>query len=183
MFVYCAKSFVKSCVHRIQPSLRVRKDCEQKWAEGLTFLRLVFTMNSRARCCIGAGSRGRKTMLLSRGSPGTMAQWSNTERQKAWPCVWYRKSVSKPKDSITGKNAWKAIMGKRNIRNWVYHAFIYYKFTHKNKTPLSRSKIFDCEMNKGILTLESNVLLFSDSMQIADPLQLRRKHPIYCTQL
>ena len=27
--------------------------------------------------------------LLSRGSPGTICQWSNTLRQKAWPCVWY----------------------------------------------------------------------------------------------
>jgi hypothetical protein len=72
-----------------------------------TFLRLVFTINSRARCWIGAGSSGRKTMLLSRGSPGTIAQWSKTDWQNAWPCVWYLKSVSKPKDSITGKNAWK----------------------------------------------------------------------------
>jgi len=72
-----------------------------------TFLRLVFTMNSRARCWIGAGSNGRRTMLLSRGSPGTIAQWSNTERQNACPWVWYLKSVSKPKDSITGKNAWQ----------------------------------------------------------------------------
>lgn len=37
-------------------------------------------MNSRARWGAGAGSRGLNWMLLSRGSPGTMAQWSNTDR-------------------------------------------------------------------------------------------------------
>lgn len=77
-----------------------------------TFRRLVFTINSRARCWIGAGSSGRKTMLLSRGSPGTIAQWSNTERQNACPCVWYLKSVSKPNDSITGKNAYAIVKPK-----------------------------------------------------------------------
>eukprot|EP00850_Spirogloea_muscicola_P018282 SM000166S02463 [mRNA] locus=s166:132546:136017:+ [translate_table: standard] len=57
-----------------------------------TFRRRVFTMNSRARCGAGAGSRGRSTMLLSNGSPGTTAQWSKTDRQNAWPCVWYLRS-------------------------------------------------------------------------------------------
>merc|ERR1712012_1494071 len=37
-------------------------------------------------------------MVLSRGSPGTICQWWNTERQNAWPWVWVRKSVSKPKE-------------------------------------------------------------------------------------
>lgn len=86
-----------------------------------TFLRLVLTMNSRARCWIGAGSSGRRTMLLSRGSPGTIAQWSNTERQNACPWVWYLKSVSKPKDSITGKNAWtkkRCACEKPDAKTW-----------------------------------------------------------------
>jgi hypothetical protein len=39
------------------------------------------------RTCIGAGSSGRSAMLLSSGSPGTICQWSNTLRQKAWPCT------------------------------------------------------------------------------------------------
>jgi hypothetical protein len=34
-----------------------------------------------------------------------MDQWSKTERQKACPCVWYRRSVSNPNDSMTGKKA------------------------------------------------------------------------------
>lgn len=37
-----------------------------------TFLRLVLIMNSLARCGAGWGSRGRMTMLLSKGSPGTI---------------------------------------------------------------------------------------------------------------
>lgn len=73
--------------------------------EDTTFRRLVFTMNSRARCWTGAGSKGRSTTDLSKGSPGTMDQWSKTERQKACPCVWYRRSVSNPNDSMTGKKA------------------------------------------------------------------------------
>lgn len=86
-----------------------------KYFKTHTFRRLVFTMNSRARCWIGAGSRGRSTMLLSRGSPGTIAQWSNTDKQNACPWVWYRKSVSKPNDSITGKNAWNCARRDFNI--------------------------------------------------------------------
>lgn len=87
-----------------------RADAEKKgdkrdWSLSCTFLRLVLTINSRARCWIGAGSSGRRTMLLSRGSPGTIAQWSKTERENACPWVWYLKSVSKPKLSITGRNA------------------------------------------------------------------------------
>ena len=46
---------------------------------------LVLIMNSLARCVAGWGSRGRMTMLLSRGSPGTICQWWNTLRQNAWP--------------------------------------------------------------------------------------------------
>lgn len=45
------------------------------------------------------------TMLLSRGSPGTICQWWKTCRQNAWPCVCVRKSVSKPNESIAGTNA------------------------------------------------------------------------------
>ena len=67
--------------------------------------RLVLTMNSRASSSMGAGSSGRSWMLLSSGSPGTMLQWSKQATQKAWPCVWYRRSVSKPKLSITGMKA------------------------------------------------------------------------------
>lgn len=37
-----------------------------------TFLRLVLIMNSLARCGAGCGSSGRMTMLLSKGSPGTI---------------------------------------------------------------------------------------------------------------
>merc|ERR1719221_53814 len=44
-------------------------------------------------------------MVLSRGSPGTICQWWNTERQNAWPWVWVRKSVSKPKESMAGTKA------------------------------------------------------------------------------
>lgn len=44
-------------------------------------------------------------MFLSSGSPGTTAQWSKAERQKACPCVCERRSVSKPKESITGTKA------------------------------------------------------------------------------
>ena len=96
---------------------------ERGWeGEQLTFLRLVFTINSRARCWIGAGSSGRRTILLSRGSPGTIAQWSNTERQNACPWVWYLKSVSKPNDSMTGKNAWKSNRAK--IRNIKFQAYM-----------------------------------------------------------
>lgn len=36
----------------------------------------VLTMNSRARCCAGDGSSGRRTMDLSIGSPGTICQLS-----------------------------------------------------------------------------------------------------------
>eukprot|EP00976_Prorocentrum_cordatum_P082803 1184975-Prorocentrum_minimum.AAC.1 len=49
----------------------------------MPFLRRVLTMNSRARCCTGAGSSGRSTMERSRGSPGTMLQWSKYDVQNA----------------------------------------------------------------------------------------------------
>ena len=44
-------------------------------------------------------------MDLSKGSPGTIAQWSKTDRQKHCPWVCKRKSVSKPKESafVDGK--------------------------------------------------------------------------------
>src|SRR4051794_38632048 len=49
----------------------------------LSPLRLrVLIMNSRASASRGAGSRGRRTMDLSSGSPGTTSQWSNTDRLK-----------------------------------------------------------------------------------------------------
>mmetsp|Transcript_2622 Transcript_2622/g.10944 ORF Transcript_2622/g.10944 Transcript_2622/m.10944 type:complete len:330 (+) Transcript_2622:745-1734(+) len=71
----------------------------------MPFRRRVLTMNSRARCCAGEGSSGRSTMDRSSGSPGTTAQWSKYERPNAWPCVWNRRSVSNPKDSIAGSSA------------------------------------------------------------------------------
>lgn len=40
----------------------------------------------RGPTCIGAGSSGRSAMERSSGSPGTICQWSKTDRQKAWPC-------------------------------------------------------------------------------------------------
>lgn len=36
--------------------------------------------------CMGAGSSGRSAIERSSGSPGTICQWSKTDRQKAWPC-------------------------------------------------------------------------------------------------
>ena len=65
----------------------------------------VLTIKSRARACWGLGSRGRSTTDLSRGSPGTVLQWSKDWRGKARPCVATRRSVSKPKESMTGKKA------------------------------------------------------------------------------
>merc|ERR1712079_302674 len=44
-------------------------------------------------------------MVLSSGSPGTICQWWNTDRQKAWPWVWVLRSVSKPNESMAGINA------------------------------------------------------------------------------
>ena len=41
----------------------------------------------------------------SRGSPGTMDQWSKVEKHMACPWVNARKSVSNPKLSIAGKYA------------------------------------------------------------------------------
>merc|ERR1719367_1086695 len=38
-------------------------------------------------------------IVLSKGSPGTICQWWNTERQNAWPCVCVLRSVSKPNES------------------------------------------------------------------------------------
>merc|ERR1711928_58991 len=35
-------------------------------------------------------------IVLSRGSPGTICQWWNTERQKAWPCVGVLGDVASP---------------------------------------------------------------------------------------
>merc|ERR1719209_1334952 len=51
-------------------------------------------------------------MVLSRGSPGTICQWWNTERQNAWPWVWVRKSVSKPKESMAGTKALMVYRGE-----------------------------------------------------------------------
>lgn len=51
--------------------------------------------------CMGAGSSGRSTMERSSGSPGTICQWSNTDRQKAWPC---RKGTNK--EEQTNSEAW-----------------------------------------------------------------------------
>lgn len=64
----------------------------------LTFLWRIFTMNSRASCCLGAVSRGWRIMLLSRGLPGTINQWSSSETQNAFPYLWYLRSISNPRD-------------------------------------------------------------------------------------
>ena len=64
-----------------------------------------FIINSLARCVAGWASSGLIIMLLSRGSPGTICQWWNTDRQKAWPCVCVRKSVSNPNESMAGMKA------------------------------------------------------------------------------
>ena len=114
-------------------------------ALNIPFLLLVFNMNSRARWGAGWGSRGLITILLSRGSPGTICQWwntdnanalerdgkwwldiidnftlinrmvfkaalhkyrpSNTNRHNTCPCVWVRRSVSNPKESMAGMKA------------------------------------------------------------------------------
>lgn len=83
------------------------------------FLLLVLSTKSRASACAVAGSRGRSLISLSSGSPGTMDQRSKTSERETWPCVWIcgllanvialvfygrltLKSVSKPKESMTG---------------------------------------------------------------------------------
>lgn len=53
----------------------------------MPFLLRVLTINSLARAFVGAGSKGRKMMDLSRGSPGTMFHESNVPQQNACPCV------------------------------------------------------------------------------------------------
>ena len=96
------------------------------------FRLLVFRTRSRARACPDAGSSGRSLMLVSVGSPahnvtrsltdyfahaitrhspGTMDQWSNTCKQNAWPCVAVRRSVSNPFASITGMSAFTVYSG------------------------------------------------------------------------
>lgn len=42
---------------------------------------------------------------MSRGSPGSICQWSNVDKQNAWPTVWTLRSVSKPIASMQGKVA------------------------------------------------------------------------------
>uniref|UniRef100_A0A6B0U5B3 Secreted protein n=1 Tax=Ixodes ricinus TaxID=34613 RepID=A0A6B0U5B3_IXORI len=84
------------------------------------FLLRVFIMNSLARCGAGCGSRGRITILLSRGSPGTICQWWNMDRQKACPCVCVRRSVSKPKESMAGMKALMVYSGEPGTgASWV----------------------------------------------------------------
>lgn len=75
-----------------------------KWLK-LTFLRLDLIMNSLAKCVAGCGSNGLIIILLSSGSPGTICQWWNTDRQKACPKVCVLRSVSKPKESMAGMKA------------------------------------------------------------------------------
>lgn len=55
----------------------------------IPFLLRVLTINSLASAFVGAGSKGRRMMDLSRGSPGTMFHVSNVPQQNACPCVWY----------------------------------------------------------------------------------------------
>jgi len=59
-------------------------------------------MNSLAKWFVGAGSKGLRTMVLSKGSPGNNDQWSKTLKQKAYPDVCTLRSVSNPKWSIVG---------------------------------------------------------------------------------
>jgi len=48
---------------------------------------LVLIMNSLARSCGGEGSKRFSLMDLSKGSPGSNSQESNTLKQKAYPDV------------------------------------------------------------------------------------------------
>lgn len=143
------------------------------------FLLLVLIMNSLARCVAGCGSKGLITILLSKGSPGTIwktqhtwnwhrsssnqflkwiigmlfdqnkcdnllfwrnlrktflktllelknnyksrtCQWWKTDKQKACPCVWVLKSVSKPKLSMAGMKALMVYSGEPGTgASWV----------------------------------------------------------------
>ena len=65
---------------------------------------LVLSTKSRAVAIAGAISKGLVLTSRSNGSPGTTLHLSNTRLMEAWPCVWIRRSVSKPKESMTGIN-------------------------------------------------------------------------------
>lgn len=62
----------------------------------------VLTTKSLAVACTDAISSGRSLISRSSGSPGTTLHLSKTKATLAWPWVWIRTSVSKPKLSMTG---------------------------------------------------------------------------------
>lgn len=66
------------------------------------FLRRVLTMNSLANDGTGLGSKGLRTIDLSKGSPGTTFQCENYDSTIAYPTVCVLRSVSNPNDSIAG---------------------------------------------------------------------------------
>ncbi len=66
---------------------------------------LVLIMNSLAKAVAGCASNGLIVIVLSRGSPGTICQWWNTDIQNDWPWVCVRKSVSNPNESMAGMKA------------------------------------------------------------------------------
>jgi len=114
---YLLSTQLKKTIDQTQPSKSACPDADKAstnsssryldtaiWSPS-PFLRRVFRTRSRANACPDAGSSGRSLMLVSVGSPGTMDQWSKTCRQKAWPCVAVRRSVSNPFASITGIKA------------------------------------------------------------------------------
>ena len=69
------------------------------------FRLLVLIIKSRAKCGAGLGSNNLRVISLSRGSPGTICQWSKVCWQNAWPWVETLKSVSNPFESRAGSKA------------------------------------------------------------------------------
>ena len=103
IFIYDGKLSITSCLASSN-NIGSSKNLLIDTSSDSPLRRLVLIINSRAKAVAGCASSGLMVIDLSNGSPGTICQWWNTERQKDWPCVCVLRSVSKPNESIGRRN-------------------------------------------------------------------------------